>query len=385
MAPSPPASSLPNLALPDPAALLAIGLLLALVFAIALLGSGALARLLGRRGILDRPNERSSHSSPIPRGGGLAVVAALLAGWPLLLLWQGSVDAAPPGADGIWPAGVWPDGFWAVYGAAAVLALVSFADDILTLGAAPRLAAQLLAVALALLSLDGLGPVFQGLLPLWLDRLLAGLAWLWFINLYNFMDGIDGITGVETVGLGVGLALVFLLAGAVPTAGLALLTAAAAAGFLVWNWQPARIFLGDVGAVPLGFLLGWLLLLAAARGQWLAALVLPAYYWSDATITLVRRLLRGERVWRAHREHFYQRATQRGRSHAEVARRVAMTNAGLVAVCLFGLFGPAWIAIAAAAVLVGLLLLWMVRGRRPGSQGGRADGQPGGRPDSQRA
>ncbi|MEX0759607.1 MAG: glycosyltransferase family 4 protein [Tistlia sp.] len=336
---------------------------LALVFLLSLGGTGLLVRLLGDRGLLDRPNERSSHTAPTPRGGGLSVVGALLVGWPLLV-WQATAAALEAA---LVPA------FLAVYAGALALAAVSFVDDVATLGAGPRLAVQVLAVAaaLAFLSEAGFGLVFQGLLPPWLDRLLAAVAWLWFVNLYNFMDGIDGITGVESASLGIGLALVFALGGALLPAGLALLVAAAALGFLVWNWQPARIFMGDVGSVPIGFLLGWLLLLAAAEGQWAAALILPGYYWADATLTLLRRALRGERVWRAHREHFYQRAVQRGLDHAQVARRVALAGAGLVVLAL--LAGPlgAPAVLAGAVLLVGLLLRVLARGAGAGGGAGQ--------------
>ena len=134
--------------------------------------------------------------------------------------------------------------------------------------------------------------MFQGWLPAALDMAAAALLWVWFVNLYNFMDGIDGIAGSETAAIGIGLAL-FAIAGigndpalAAPAA----VIAAAAIGFLVWNWAPARIFLGDVGSVPLGYLLGFLLLAAASRGHWKLALILPLYFLADATITLLRRL-----------------------------------------------------------------------------------------------
>src|SRR3546814_9909535 len=125
--------------------------------------------------------------------------------------------------------------------------------------------------------------------------------------------------------------------------------AAAAAGFLWWNWHPAKVFLGDVGSVPLGFMLGWLLLGLAAAGHWAPALILPLYYLADATITLACRALRRERVWRAHREHFYQRAVQRGRSHATVSRAVFGVNACLAALALASLTAP-WMALVAAEI-----------------------------------
>ncbi|MDH3702467.1 MAG: glycosyl transferase, partial [Alphaproteobacteria bacterium] len=134
--------------------------------------------------------------------------------------------------------------------------------------------------------------------------------------------------------------------------------AMAALGFLRFNWHPARIFLGDVGSVPLGYLLGWLLLQAAAAGYWAPALILPLYYLADATITLLRRAARREKVWQAHREHFYQRAVQNGRSHARVSLAVLAANVVLAALALVAVAQPV-IALAAAATTVALLLAWM--------------------------
>ena len=214
------------------------------------------------------------------------------------------------------------------------------------------------------------GSVFQGLLGPWLDTVFAAIVWLWFINLFNFMDGIDGIAGVEAIGIGIGLYAI----GAVfmPIAanyGQGLTIASAMAGFLVWNWQPARIFLGDVGSIPLGFLLGWLLLDLAANGLWQAALILPLYYLADASLTLLRRLLRGAVIWQAHREHCYQLAVQRGRKHSTVAGAVALVNAVLVGLA-FVAAAPAslplvpLLMLAAASIIVALLMVWMVYGGR---------------------
>ncbi|MHA1568589.1 MAG: MraY family glycosyltransferase, partial [Alphaproteobacteria bacterium] len=198
----------------------------------------------------------------------------------------------------------------------------------------------------------------------------AGLVWLWFINLFNFMDGIDGMAGGEAVSLGLGLFLLSTFAALDPSIGdPALLAIAAGLGFLVWNWHPARIFLGDVGSVPLGFLFGWLLLGAAARGYWAPALILPLYYLADATLTLLRRLARGELVWRAHREHFYQCAVQRGLSHAEVVLAVLAANAGLVALALAAALGWTWPALAGAVLVVAALLWYLARPGRVRTSG----------------
>ena len=138
------------------------------------------------------------------------------------------------------------------------------------------------------------------------------------------MDGIDGIAGSEAAAIAGGL-LVLAVFGNGADPSVTLLSAAilgASLGFLVWNWSPAKIFLGDVGSVPLGYLTGFLLIGLAGAGRWKIAMILPLYFFADATITLGRRLLRGERVWEAHRQHFYQKAVIRGLDHAMVVRRV---------------------------------------------------------------
>jgi UDP-N-acetylmuramyl pentapeptide phosphotransferase/UDP-N-acetylglucosamine-1-phosphate transferase len=301
----------------------------------------ATLRLLTRLDIYDRPNERSSHAARTPRGGGLALIPLLLASWATWVLWT---DSAPVG-------------FWTVLFGALLLALVSLADDLRGLPAGPRLAIQAAAVLLGLPGLADAGAVFQGLLPAVVDAVAAGLIWLWFVNLFNFMDGIDGISGVEASSIGAGLALVALLALLPPSLlVLPLLLVGAALGFLAWNRPPAKIFLGDVGSIPLGYLLGWLLLMAAARGQWAPALILPLYYLADATLTLAARALRGAKVWRAHREHFYQRAVQGGLSHGAVVRWVLVCNAALIVLALWAAVGQPWPAVAGAALAVLALL-----------------------------
>ncbi|CAA9310871.1 MAG: Undecaprenyl-phosphate alpha-N-acetylglucosaminyl 1-phosphate transferase [uncultured Microvirga sp.] len=308
---------------------LAGSLTLALATGLASFGLSAIGlRILADRAILDAPNARSSHLRPTPRGGGLAVMAALLAAFAVAAWAIGELGRLAPLLMG-----------------AVLIAGVSFLDDVKALGAGVRLVAQSVAVVVGLLALPE-GLVGQGLVPAWLDRALTAVGWLWFVNLFNFMDGIDGITAVETIAIGAGVALVAQLGGQpglLPALGLA--AAAAAIGFLPWNWHRAKVFLGDVGSVPLGYCLGFLLLSLAAHGFWAAALVLPLYYLLDATWTLLKRLIRREKVWQAHREHWYQHAAAATR-HDSVSLRIAAANLALVAV-------------AAGTVLVspGLLLL----------------------------
>lgn len=310
-------------------------------------GTRTLISLLRHREVLDHPNERSLHAAPTPLGGGIALIAAILLAWTAL-----SGNGTSIAERLVIPL------------ATCFLAVVSWLDDLHGLAPAWRLLAQVPAVIVGLALLPASGGVFQGWFPFGLDRAMAGLLWLWFVNLYNFMDGIDGLAGSETASIGFGLILFagFGVGFDADEAARAACIGCAAVGFLVWNWSPARIFLGDVGSVPLGYLLGFLLLDLAARGWWKIALILPLYFLADATITLLRRLLRGERIWRAHREHFYQQAVQRGLTHSGVVKRVIAANAGLIACGWAAENGYGFAAIAAAAGIVGVLLAALARG-----------------------
>ncbi|OIR00832.1 putative undecaprenyl-phosphate N-acetylglucosaminyl 1-phosphate transferase [mine drainage metagenome] len=314
---------------------------LATVLAVFLLSVGMVRWVLGwlrRKQILDLPNERSSHSLPTPRGGGLAVTPVCLVAWLVLA----AVGLALPGTP------------WVVAGAAALLGL-SWADDRFSLPAAPRFAVHFLACALGLAALPHQALILQGLLPWWADRLVALLGYVWFVNLTNFMDGIDGITGAEAASVAAGLALLAWLDGRPQAVLPSLALLAAALGFLVWNWHPAKLFLGDSGSVPLGYLLGWLLLDLAGHGHLAAGLILPLYYLADATLTLLRRAARGEKLWQAHRQHFYQRAVRGGVSHSGVVLRILAVNMLLIALAVAAGRWPLAALAAAGLAMAGLL------------------------------
>jgi UDP-N-acetylmuramyl pentapeptide phosphotransferase/UDP-N-acetylglucosamine-1-phosphate transferase len=317
------------------------------VLVITLWLTGRVRVWLQRRAILDRPVERSVHVAPVPRGGGIALMPVLIALWLALAL----AGLAPPGAA-------------VVAAAAAGLTLLSWLDDLRGLPIGLRLLGHIAAVVIGL-SVPQPGAVFQGVLPPLADTCATAVLWVWFVNLFNFMDGIDGITGIETAALGLGLPFAAALAGVGDqgTAALALSIAAAGLAFLRWNWHPAKLFLGDVGSVPLGYLLGWLLLGLAAHGLWAPALILPLYYLADASLTLARRILRGEQFWRAHRQHFYQRALAADGDHAAVARLVLAGDATLVGLALFAVAQP-WLALMLAALVVAIMLLAMERRAR---------------------
>ncbi len=291
---------------------------------VALLASAAmLAWLLGpgrARLPMDRPNERSLHQVPVPRSGGIAVVAGVLAACM---------------AD--WPAQAM------VAGCVLALAALSFADDWRGMPIAVRFGMHATAAA-----------AFVGLaLPPMPLPLQAATAFLiaWSINLYNFMDGSDGLAGgMAVIGFGT-YAAAFAFAGDPALASLSLSIAVAAAVFLKANFHPARIFLGDVGSVPLGFLAGALGAAGVAQGCFPAwfPFVVFAPFFADATATLLRRILRGERFWQAHRQHYYQRLVQMGWGH----RRTALAEYLLMAIGAATALAALWLPQAMQLLLLG--------------------------------
>jgi len=317
--------------------------------------TGITLLILRRSAILDLPNERSSHTVPTPRGGGWGLMLALLPFWGWATWRTGLIDR--------------PEEMLLIGGAVGLMAL-SWIDDRRGLGPAIRFGAQMAAVGAVMAMLPHDLSISAGLLPLPLDRLVAAFIWLWFVNLFNFMDGIDGLAGGSAAAMGFGLLLVWLRQGPDQLEAFrgAMITAVSL-GFLVWNWHPAKIFMGDVGSVPLGFLLGYCLIRLAMDGGQVAALIVALYYLADATITLLRRARRGEKVWRAHREHYYQRSTQLGRSHGRTAKTAVMVQ---FALAIFGwlsiLWG--WWMLFPAIGLVILLLRWMERPPRVQIRGG---------------
>jgi UDP-N-acetylmuramyl pentapeptide phosphotransferase/UDP-N-acetylglucosamine-1-phosphate transferase len=267
---------------------------------VAILVSAVLVRVLMLTGlVVDRPNERSLHIRPTPRSGGVGVVAAIVLGLSL--------------------AGFPPPVIWI----ALALGLLSHIDDRWNLPAPLRLFAHLFA---AFVFVIGLGP---WPLPWAVPLLVLGLVWM--TNLYNFMDGADGLAGGMAVfGFGA-YAIAAGLQGHTQLMMLALCIAAAAAGFLIFNFPPAKIFMGDVGSIPLGFLAGAFGVAGWQQGLWPLwfPLVVFAPFIVDASMTLARRMLRGELVWEAHRQHYYQRLILSGWSH----RRTALSEYGLMLLC----------------------------------------------------
>lgn len=304
-----------------------------------------------KRYALARPNARSSHKAPTPQGGGLAVVASTMTAALGIAAIAGSPFPAP----------------LALVAATALMATVGMIDDIFTIPVMPRLAAQAACIAIVIVALPAELRVFHWL-PFWPERLLLLVAGLWFVNLVNFMDGIDWITVTEVVPVTAGLTLLGFF-GALPDHAvlLSLALGGAMLGFAPFNAPIARLFLGDVGSLPIGLLLAYLLFLLAAGGQLAAALLLPLYYLADATVTLFRRVARAEPFWNAHRSHFYQRALDRGVPIRAILLRILAVNAALVALALVsarsGTHAVSVVCLASGLAIVGMLLLNFERGR----------------------
>lgn len=317
--------------------------------------TGAVRRYALRRSILDVPNERSSHTVPTPLGGGLAISVVSLAGIAL----AGALDLVPVRI------------LAALLGGGAAIAVVGWLADRYRLSAVIRLAAHFLTAGWALHWLGGLPAVGVGWSAVSLGSVgqlvvVVGIAWA--VNSYNFMDGIDGLAGTEAVAVG-SLGGTLLLASGDPSLALvAFLIAGSAGGFLVWNWAPAKVFMGDVGSGLLGYYFAILAVASERAGSlplviWV---VLLGAFGYDATVTLIRRVLRREAWYRAHRSHAYQRAVQAGWTHSEVCRAVLGIDLTLGLLAWMGWWRPHLLPVAlvtAVAILTGVY--WRVERLRP--------------------
>lgn len=311
--------------------------------------SFALTHVLRRyalhKSLLDIPNGRSSHTIPTPRGGGVAIVISYL----VALVWM--LCAGLIGRDP----------FLAMFGAGALIAALGFLDDHGHIAARWRLLGHFFAAAWALFWLGGLPPISvfgMTLAPGVIVNVLAAFYLVWLLNLYNFMDGIDGIASVEAICVCVGAAIIYALSGVATLVWLPVLLACAVAGFLAWNFPPAKIFMGDAGSGFLGIMLGCLSL----QGAWISSqflwvwLILLGVFIVDATVTLIRRLIRGDKVYEAHRSHAYQFASRRFGKHLPVTSAVGVINLCwllpvAVGVTRFGLDGALGVIIAYAPLL----------------------------------
>jgi UDP-N-acetylmuramyl pentapeptide phosphotransferase/UDP-N-acetylglucosamine-1-phosphate transferase len=277
------------------------------------------------RHALAKPNSRSSHLVPTPQGAGIAVIVATLVIAGAIIAFASKVETTTPTE---------------IFAATLFIAIVGLFDDIKSIPIFPRLLLQAIAVGIVVFSGAG-DPRIVPVCPLWIERGLFLLCGLWFVNLVNFMDGLDWMTVVEVVPV-TGAIIVLGSLGELPasTTIVAAALCGAMVGFAPFNRPVAKIFLGDVGSLPVGLLLGWCLLQLVHQQQLAAALLLPMYYLLDATVTLIRRVIKREPFWAAHRSHFYQRATDNGFSVLRVVSEVFALNILLAALAIASAITP---------------------------------------------
>jgi Fuc2NAc and GlcNAc transferase len=316
-----------------------------LLFVASTLITAAVRLVLVRHGVMDRPNPRSSHAVPVPRGGGVAIVVVFLSAVVWMLLNHGIPSRLA----------------WSLVGGGLVIAIVGFLDDRFGLPPWPRLVVHSIAAVWALWCFGSMqpSPFSSGdSLGSWAIRTAEFGGLVWLTNLFNFMDGIDGLAGMEAVCVSAFGGTLLFRGGLPSNSQLSWLLAAASLGFLLWNWPPAKIFMGDVGSGFLGFTLGTLALFSSNSSPGLIWpwLILLAAFFVDSTVTLLRRMFFRARWYEAHRSHAYQHAAQACASHAKVTLAVAAINIGW-------LFPLAWTALRfpqAAPVLAAVAVVPLV-------------------------
>lgn len=290
--------------------------LLLAVFAVSWVLTLVLRRYALAKSLMDIPNERSSHSVPTPRGGGVAIVVAFLLALPVLA----GLDLLSTAA------------LYGLFGSGLLVAIIGFADDHGHIAARWRLLGHFIAAAWALFWLNGLPPIelFGITVDLgWFGNILALVYLVWMLNLYNFMDGIDGLASAEAISVCLGMCLVYWFSGNLELIWAPLILAAAVAGFLWWNFPPARIFMGDAGSGFLGLIIGGMVILSSANKPVLlwCWLILLGVFIVDATFTLLARMIEGAKIYEAHRTHAYQYAARKYNSHSVVTGASLLLNA----------------------------------------------------------
>ena len=282
-----------------------------LSFLFTLIGTKYLKEYLEKKKIFDIPSNRSSHLKPIPKGGGWIIVLILI----ISILLDSEFKKVDLKAISL--------PLLSVLG----LAVLSWIDDIKNLNVSIRLFFQFLIIC-----------TFWILNPTPADlgqAIIFTIISVWFINIFNFMDGIDGITPSVSITILLGYAIAVYELNKFVDMTFCFVIISSCFGFLLWNWHPAKIFLGDVGSITLGWLIFFSLLILYKYGKWDWALSLPMYYILDTSITLINRFIEGKKIWQAHNEHYYQKAVQSGMSHSQVVKLIIALQILIITTCYF--------------------------------------------------
>lgn len=312
-----------------------------LVLLASVLSTYLLIKVMTKFGVVDVPGTRRAHARPTPRGGGVSLVLIITFALPFFeYCMSGEYLLSIQVVQLLLP-----------------LAIISFLDDVSHVLVPLRLFIHFICTYFAIKWLVHPNNILHYDTPMWLDLTLGTFALATFLNVYNFLDGIDGITASQSIHMSITILLLCMLrADVIPhvelVVAIATIILAWSIGFIVFNWQPAKIFIGDVGSITLGFLLGLVLLIIASSGPrlFLACVIMSLYYIADGGITILIRLVNGERIWEPHLKHFFQRAVRRGRTHQYVVRRIASCNILLMLFALNALYYP--VVSGACAILV---------------------------------
>ena len=302
-----------------------------------------LIAFLNKNRMVDLPSQRKNHINPIPRGGGITIISIILLCCITMLNLQ------------------YPSNHHFIYLIIAILicATISLLDDILTISILLRICFQALAIYFAINFLPEYNSnLLLHSIPLIVEKFLVALALLGFINIYNFMDGIDGLAASQTIYIAI-IVLIFTIIDPqinISVSYLCMSIIGACSGFLIYNWHPAKIFMGDVGSVTLGLICGWLLLNLAIHRYIAAAIIIPGYYLADGITTIIKRLVQKKKIWQAHSEHYYQLAVRKGKSHSQVTKKIIYCNLILGILSLFSINYPIG-ALLLATIFVFMFLL----------------------------
>lgn len=302
-----------------------------IALALSALLSAFLIKILKRYSVLAIPNVRSNHKVAIPTGGGLAIVITIMAFSFVYYFISGDIKA--------------------IYFISSVLivAAVSFRDDVKDLPIMPRVICQFIAIILMIKSFD----VELKLASV----LILSFGTFLFINFYNFMDGIDGSATCEAIHIAGTSLIIAALTKVIPSEVILIcaILCGACLGFLIFNWHPAKIIMGDVGSISLGIICCWILINLALKGYTTAAFIMPLYFVADSSITILRRLFRGEKIWLPHSEHFFQQAVRRGKTHSQVVKKIIVSNLLLSIFSVVSIFYPV-IAVLLSLITVAILM-----------------------------